>query len=154
MTNRNGRNSAGPVATSATRISAQYGDPEAEAGFAKQIQNLTSAGETVLAVLSRSRFTEEEMPIMQAAYFRGYAEAQDEESPYHVDDLVKTKMESISRELPPPIIWLLGIAHVKLSQDGYNADRVATMHVQPAMMPSQLLERRPVSEAMNKIREG
>lgn len=154
MTTRH-RNGSGPVDTAASRINASYNDPEAEAGFAKSIALLTGAGTTIFEVLSRTRFTDEEGPIMATAVHRGYMEASDPESPFSTDDLVSTHLDKINNPLPACIVWFLAQAHAKLSEGGYNTDRVATMHVQPAMMPSQLLERRSsASEAVERIRNS
>jgi|TARA_Y100000310_G_scaffold34971_2_gene33112 hypothetical protein len=153
MTTRN-RNGSYPVDTAASRINANYDNPEAEAGFAKSIGLLTSAGQTIFEVLSRTRFSDEEGPIMAAAVHRGYMEASDPESPFSTADF-NNPLDKVKRPLPASIVWFLAQAHAKLSEGGYNADRVATMHVQPAMMPAQLLERPSrTTEAVERIRNG
>ena len=128
---RNGR-SGGPSQNIAQSLIG--GDPEE--GFAKQIYRLTGAGETVMDVMSRTILTPDEADIISDAWLRGVRIAQDPESPYDAERLVKDPISKFAGHIPVPILWLLGKCVSRLSSNGYNADRVMKMHVQPNILPS------------------
>ena len=109
---------------------------DSEEGFAKQIYRLTGAGETVLDVMSRTILTPDEADLIAAAWLRGVRIAQDPESPYDAEKLVKDPIAKFAGQIPVPILWLLSICVSRLSSNGYNADRVMKMHVQPNLLPN------------------
>ena len=75
----------------------QIGDPEE--GFAKQIYRLTGAGETVLDVMSRTILTPDEADLIAAAWLRGVRIAQDPESPYDAEKLVKDPIAKFAGQI-------------------------------------------------------
>ncbi len=146
MPSRNGRHATTP--TVGTRVQSSFHDPESEAGFAKQIYKLTGAGETILDVLSRTILTPAEADIIAAAWMRGIRLAADPQSPYNAEKLLKDPIAKMTDGIPVPILWALSKCTARLSVNGYNADRVMKMHVQPQMLPGGGVDR------FDKLRNG
>lgn len=134
--------------TSGSRMASAFMDPEAEAGFAKQIYKLTGPGDTIMDIMARTILTPGEADIIGTAWRRGMRIAQDPESPYNAEKLMTEPIEKLTGLIPVPILWVISKCVPRLSVNGYNADRVLKMHVQPNILPAGGVDR------YDKLRQG
>ena len=145
MTSKNGRRSARSIGTT---MQAAFEPNEVEAGFAKQIYKLTGPGETIMDIMARTILTPGEADIIGTAWMRGMRIAQDPESPYNAEKLMTEPIEKLTGLIPIPILWVISKCAPRLSVNGYNADRVMKMHVQPHILPNGGMDR------VDKLRQG